>query len=538
MELAILARVSSQRQEKEETVETQLDYARSWARLNSHNVPESCFYVDEGVSGLTDLIDRPEGRRLLEDAKAGRFEAVAFYRLDRLGRNILVIYNAIALLEELGVGVMSMTENFNSREPFGRLMIGFLALLAEWERESLLMRTKDGKERVAREGKWTGGRVRYGYQPDETGRIVVHPAVAPVVMEIFREFVFEGRALQKLADFFNERGVPNPSHTRGEVLRKGRPRSPIWYAGTLREILTDPIYKGEGNWGGMAQSVEPIVPADIWAKAQERLRTNKQWKSEQWDDRHQYLLRGLVYCSCGRSAQGTTWTNGRRVSGGQHCYKCRNGMITAKRRTKGADGQPIDRCTMPFLPSAAEREILAECKRFLETPTLLRRLLAEQQGGAGEQQERVRQEMYAAQSTRAALHEERERLRRAYRKGSVTEEEWEADSREIERERLDLTERIDGLAGRLETLDREQGQLEDAENLLQRMRDGDLSDREIILGLVRRVTIVRGEDGKGYADVEYWPQESALGESAETSYSRGRSFHTFVLLRAYGADRA
>jgi site-specific DNA recombinase len=525
MDIAILARVSSQRQEKEETIETQLQYGRNWAQLNRHRVPDGCVYADEGVSGLTPLEEREEGRRLLDDAKAKRFEAVAFYRLDRLGRNILVVHTAIDALEKLGIGVLSMTENFNSDDQFGKLMIGFLALLAQWERESLLMRTAHGKERVAKEGKWTGGRARFGYQL-EAGRPTIRPDVAPVVMEIFNDFVLEGLALQKLADCFNGRGVPNPAHTRGEVVRKGKPVSSLWYPGTLRGILTDPIYMGQTKWNGIPQSVDPIVPADIWAQAQVKLKSNKQWKSEQWDERHDYLLRGLVYCSCGRTAQGTTWTNGRRLSGGRHCYKCRNSLVTAKRRGG------TERCTMPSLLCGAEQQILAECRRFLETPGLLLRLLSEQQGGAREQQERLRQDLYTLQHTRAGLHEERERLRKAFRKGSITDEEWEQDSQEIERERLDLTERIDLLAGRIGNLDREQDQLEDAENLLEQMRRGNLSSREIILGLVRKVTIVQGQDGKGYAAVDYWPKASVT-ESVVYSSSTERIHDTFVLRRAY-----
>jgi site-specific DNA recombinase len=530
MEIALLARVSSQRQEKEDTVETQLDYGRNWARLNGHNIPEGCVYTDEGVSGLTDLTDRPEGRRLLEDAAAGRFQAVAFYRLDRLGRNILVIYTAIDLLEQLGIGVMSMTENFNSQEPFGRLMIGFLALLATWERESLLMRCRDGRERVAREGKWAGGRERYGYKA-ENGRLQVQPEAASVVMEIFRLYARDGLALQKLADYLMERGIPNPAHTRGETSKVQKKTGRVlqltsrWYPGTLRAILTDPIYKGATSWEGVPQIVEPIVPEDLWERAQQRLRTNRQFKQCQAEDCRSYLLRGLVYCTCGRSAQGTTWRSGKRLPANRHLYVCRNGLTTSKRR----DGE---RCRMPPLASAVEAEILADCQRFLETPGLLTRLLSEQQGGATEQRERLRGELYATQSARAALQEERERLRRALRKGSITEEEWEADAREIEQEREELTERIERLSERVQSLDAEQEQLEDAENLLRRMREGNLSPREMVLGLVRRVTIVRGTDGKGKAEVEYWPKEPAQ-ESAAYCSSTGTICDTFRLRRAY-----
>ena len=53
-------------------------------------------------------------RENIEDANNKKFDALLIYRVDRLGRSTLVILNAVAHLEELGVDVRSMTELFDS----------------------------------------------------------------------------------------------------------------------------------------------------------------------------------------------------------------------------------------------------------------------------------------------------------------------------------------------------------------------------------------------------------------------------------------
>src|SRR5207248_9654800 len=73
--IAIYARVSTEDQAEKQTVQAQLDFLRRWADL--HEFPIADVYVDDGWSGTVPLRDRPDGRRLLDDAAARRFTTVA-----------------------------------------------------------------------------------------------------------------------------------------------------------------------------------------------------------------------------------------------------------------------------------------------------------------------------------------------------------------------------------------------------------------------------------------------------------------------------
>src|SRR5918995_5382169 len=82
--VALCLRVSSEEQRDRETIEIQREFLEQYCRLYGLEVVQ--IYADDGVSGTVPLHGRPEGRRLLEDAKEGKFSTLLVYRLDRLGR--------------------------------------------------------------------------------------------------------------------------------------------------------------------------------------------------------------------------------------------------------------------------------------------------------------------------------------------------------------------------------------------------------------------------------------------------------------------
>src|SRR5215211_6441771 len=84
--VALYSRVSTDDQTDRGTIKGQRDFLANFAQLYGLEVASE--YVDDGFSGTVPLGDRPDGRRLLEDARQGRFGVVLVYRLDRLGRSL------------------------------------------------------------------------------------------------------------------------------------------------------------------------------------------------------------------------------------------------------------------------------------------------------------------------------------------------------------------------------------------------------------------------------------------------------------------
>src|SRR3712207_3484291 len=158
--VALYLRVSSEEQRDRDTIELQRDFLEQYRSLYELEVTD--VYEDNGVSGTIPVHERPKGRRLLEDAKDGRFNAVVVYKLDRLGRSLLVIVDAHDRLQEAGVALRSATEPIDTSTPPGRLIFQMLASFAEYERGTIRERTQAGQRRAFKNGRQVGA-IPYGY---------------------------------------------------------------------------------------------------------------------------------------------------------------------------------------------------------------------------------------------------------------------------------------------------------------------------------------------------------------------------------------
>src|SRR5215207_944298 len=203
--VALYLRVSSDEQRDRESIKTQREFFDQYCELYGLEVTE--IYADDGVSGTIPLHERPEGRRLLEDARAEKFETLLVYRLDRLGRSLLVIVDAHDRLQATGASLRSATEPIDTSNPSGRLIFQMLASFAEYERQTIGERTRAGLHRAYRNGKHLG-RIPYGYDINEDGAFEVVEHEARVVREIVAN-VAAGASLYSEAVRLNDQDGPH-----------------------------------------------------------------------------------------------------------------------------------------------------------------------------------------------------------------------------------------------------------------------------------------------------------------------------------------
>src|SRR5919112_2126 len=179
---ALYLRVSSDEQRERESIKTQSEFFEQYCELYGLEVTDT--YADDGISGTIPLHERRKGRRLLEDARAKKFETLLVYRLDRLGRSLLVIVDAHDRLQVAGASLRSATEPIDTSNPSGRLIFQMLASFAEYERETIGERTRAGLHRAYRNGKHAG-RIPYGYRVhSEDGLLEMVEDEAAIVREI------------------------------------------------------------------------------------------------------------------------------------------------------------------------------------------------------------------------------------------------------------------------------------------------------------------------------------------------------------------
>lgn len=287
MNIALLARVSTQEQAMNgHSIGEQVERMKDYCKAMGWNVYKE--YIDAGFSGAN--TDRPALQRMIRDIKAGKIDKVLVYKLDRLSRSQK---DTLELIEDVflanNTDFVSMSENFDTSTPFGRAMIGILAVFAQLEREQIKERMSMGKFARAKKGKYHGSdRVPIGYDYID-GHLVVNEYEKMQVVQIF-EWYSQGVAPYTIEKRLNEAGMKT---------KYGK-----WWSMVIRELLERKTYIGltkyRDEW--YQGEHEPLISQELFDKCQEV----RQKRSEQHAKYNRRLgkansyLGGFVYCGkCG-----------------------------------------------------------------------------------------------------------------------------------------------------------------------------------------------------------------------------------------------
>ena len=137
-----------------QTVENQRRELAAAAEQRGWTIIE--LYSDNGFSGAKGRDKRPAFDRMCKDAVAGKFDIVAAWSVDRLGRSVLHLAQFVEDLRGAGVGLFLLKQGLDSGTPTGRAMLGMCSVFAELEREIIRERIKSGLARALSQGKTLG----------------------------------------------------------------------------------------------------------------------------------------------------------------------------------------------------------------------------------------------------------------------------------------------------------------------------------------------------------------------------------------------
>lgn len=141
---------------KDQTTENQRLALAEWAEVRGHSIVAE--FVDEGISGAKGRDRRPGLDNMLRAAVNGKFDMLAVVELSRLGRSLSHLVQILNELQALGVDLFIQRQALDSSTPIGRMQFGMLAVFAEYERELIRERTREGLARARRQGKRLGRR--------------------------------------------------------------------------------------------------------------------------------------------------------------------------------------------------------------------------------------------------------------------------------------------------------------------------------------------------------------------------------------------
>ncbi len=428
--VALYARVSSDEQREQQTIRTQLEYARGRATLDGWTIRE---FIDDGVSGKKiSLANRPAGAALLEAARRGEVSRVVTYRLDRLGRRARFIHEALEDLTAAGVAYQSLTEPFDTATPAGKLFLGVLAVMAEFESDSIAQRTNDGKRRVAAyDDRWLTGVVPYGYSVTDEHSLVIDPGEAGIVRQIYA-WAIEGRPQRRIAEELNARGVPPHSDRPG---KRKTVKLARWERPAISRILRSELYAGRTSYfrhsttnEAIYRNMPAIVTPAVFLKAREAVAQSRKFGGAHRI--HDYLLRSLVRCGrCGHTITGRGWS----AAHGYYCHYCPKGdkafvdedrlleilwrdvleflahpdaTMRAMARMASEVGETEDRAESELVSLAQRlRELDGQEEQLLElrlAKTISTALLEKKAQAITAERERIRMHMQAVRAERAA----------------------------------------------------------------------------------------------------------------------------------------
>jgi site-specific DNA recombinase len=391
--VALYARVSSEAQEKNATVESQVVALRERAKADGHVVLPTDIYIDNGYSGSS--LVRPALEKLRDRAADGELDLLYVHSPDRLARRYAY---QVLLLEELSrcrvlVQFLNGTMGNTAED---QLLVQVQGMIAEYERAKILERSRRGKLHKARTGSVNPmSGAPYGFQyvcktADEPARYQVLLHEAKVVRQIFDWFVTEQMSMLAITRRLNAEQIPT---------RRGGPR---WGTTAVWNILRNPAVAGRAAFGktqyvaksvmlrpprgrsGISRKtkssakpkpssqwvfipVPAIIAEETFAAAQEQLERNARFSPRNCSPRR-YLLQGLTVCArCGYAWYGRKQSY-RLKKTGERRYHYRCGGTDGHRfggtpicRVRGVRVDQLDEYVWTSV-----RQVLQEPERVLE----------------------------------------------------------------------------------------------------------------------------------------------------------------------------
>ena len=251
--VAIYIRVSTLDQAREGySLDAQEAALRKWCADKKYEVYD--LYADRGVSGK-DIDHRPDMRRLMRDARDGRFDVVCFWALSRFTRSVQDLYDTMTKFQKWGVSMVSYTESFDTSTPIGRAMIGIVGVFAQLERELTGERVSAALLTRAEQGKRTCSEI-LGYDKLGKDSFQINQKEAEYVRFCFDRYL-ERKNLSEVAALCREKGF------RGK-------RGKVPEAYTISVILSRPQYCGYNPYCGQLYkgNYDPIITVEMYNRVQ------------------------------------------------------------------------------------------------------------------------------------------------------------------------------------------------------------------------------------------------------------------------------
>lgn len=340
---AIYARVSSERQKNDKTINSQTKLLKEYALKNNYKVHDEWIFEDEGYSGSNLL--RPGLDKVRDLAAENQIDVVLVYSPDRLSRKYAY---QVLLTEEFSRNNVSINfiNSIQANTAEEHLLLQFQGMIAEYERAQIIERSRRGKRYKAKAGNinvLSGAPFGYNYIKKSDGcdaTYQINEIEARTVKKIFELYTLHNESISEITKHLSA----------NKILTKKA--NVTWDRSTVWAMLRNPTYYGKAAFGKTKKSerqritkplrekggyslksncsqrtptedwiwipVPPLITKETFEVAQERLKQNKAKSSG--STKEVTLLQSMLVCKkCGYSYyRSSARTSKRKI----YYYRC------------------------------------------------------------------------------------------------------------------------------------------------------------------------------------------------------------------------
>jgi site-specific DNA recombinase len=306
------ARVSSDIQAQERTIESQISELKKQIKNNGHELVKE--YIDDGYSGA--MLSRPAMDQLREDIKTDMFETIYFHNADRIARDVtyqnIIISEILHYKKQIIINGQDYVHN-----PENKFTLTVLGAVAELEKAKTLERCMRGRQYRLNQGYlMSSGCHIYGYTyihrtPEAPAAYIINKEEAKIVQYIFRLYAKGEMSYRAIIRHLDKKKIPCRqgrvwNWAQMNVMLKNITYTGIKYFNTTTD--TNALAKFEGRvkkihrvptdkstWIGI--KIPQIISQELFDKVQKRINYNRECYR---NAKNTKLLSGLLFCSkCG-----------------------------------------------------------------------------------------------------------------------------------------------------------------------------------------------------------------------------------------------
>ncbi len=318
---AVYIRVSTEDQAREgHSLDEQLDRIKEFCNYKKLNIKK--VYKDDGKSAK-DMKGRPEFLKMVKDVKDGKINNICIYKLDRLTRSVKDLEEILVLLDECDCGLMSVSEEINTKGYMGVFFIRLTILLAQLEIDQTRERTIMGLIGTVKQG-IPIGKLPLGYKRDVNNkdlklrkRAIIDEEEAKTIRRIFNLYL-KGYSYYYIAQQLIEEGNTQIK----------------WKDWVIQQIINNRIYCGDIEHRKSIKDKEtiiyedvvpPIISKEVFNDCQVLIEKNK----HSFGGSLEYMFGKTLYCNKCGSMLGVSSNKGKNI---RHywCKKCNSRLNESK----------------------------------------------------------------------------------------------------------------------------------------------------------------------------------------------------------------